>query len=94
MNKEQKIEEMAGDLRTRRYENLGLGLCDFKCRDCNNFCVERDYAKQLVEEGYRKQNEVAKEIRDKIISNKHMPEPVKNEWKKWFNKEYGVEIEK
>lgn len=53
MNKKQ-TEEIARDLRTRRYKNLGLGLCDFKCRNCNNFCTEREYAKQLVEEGYHK----------------------------------------
>lgn len=53
------------------------------------------YSKRLKMEKSAEQvrKGTAKEIRDKIIANKDMPEPIKNEWKKWFNKEYGVEIE-
>jgi hypothetical protein len=53
------------------------------------------YSKRLkIEKSAEKvRKETAKEIRDKIIADKNMPKPVKNEWKKWFNKEYGVEIE-
>lgn len=65
MNEEKQIEEMA------------RAMCSFSasviCRECSDSCYFKDYAKKLVEKGYRKASEVALEVIGEIekIIDKH-----------------------
>lgn len=47
-------------------------------------------AEHIIEKGYRKESDTAREICLKII--KAQPQPIKEKWVEWFKKEYGVDL--
>ena len=47
-------------------------------------------ANKLLEKGYRKDSDTAREICLKII--KVQPQPIKEKWVEWFKEEYGVDL--
>ena len=81
MSKAERIKEIAKDIPFLTLDREVFVSLDRK--EWHSWMLSEEdtvaIAEVLCDKGYRRESETAKEIRDKIIADKHMPEPVKNE---------------